>query len=123
MKNIRYAAFFSFICYLCTAFFFSLTTCFLWLKYCSFAGMLFYMTRYGLERMRLRVKKRHPLMRMFGSVVLGCWAVLCLDTFVFHAWLPISGMVRYALFDYYLFSAPLFILPGVLAYYGSYEIR
>lgn len=58
-------------------------------------------------------------MRQFVSVMIACYFVICLDTFVFHAWLPLAGMLRYALFDFYLLSAPLFILLGVLAYYGS----
>lgn len=115
MKMKRYccAAVLCGLIYVITVFFSDLPLYLLWLKYASFSGLLFYSARYGFSMLNIAPKKAHPMFYMTGIVVMLGYLLLCLDTFVFHAWLSIPGLYRYAVFDFYLLSAPLFLLSGV----------
>lgn len=119
MKDYRYPALFSLFCYMGFGFSKSLPIDWLWIKYVSFAFMLFYITRYCFKRGKLTGKHKHMIYHSVVWTVMSGYCILCLDTFVFHAWLPISGMLRYALFDFYVFSAPLFILLGIIDHYAE----
>lgn len=112
MRNYGYEILLCAICYN-TVLFLSLPVYLLWLKYVAFAGMLFYVARFTCVRFNLHTKTNHPLLQLLGYTVMIAYILLCIDTFVFHAWLLIPGLYRYAVFDFYLFSAPLFLLTGV----------
>lgn len=109
------------ICYLSTAFVFTLTTKLLWLKYVSFAFTLFYLTIFLLQQIHLPVHKAHAACLWMAALIMGGYTLFCLDTFLFQAWLPLSGMLRYALFDFYLLLSPLFITAGCCFYVSDYR--
>lgn len=113
MKRYGYAAVLCGSMYGITMLLFDLPLSLLWLKYASFSGLLFYSARYGFSMLDIAPKKAHPLFYMIGILIILGYFLLCLDTFVFHAWLPISGLYRYAVFDFYLLIAPLFLFSGV----------
>ncbi len=112
MRNYGYEILLCTICYM-SMLFFSLPTYLLWLKYAAFAEMLFYIARFICVRFKLHTKNNHSLLQLFGYIVMIAYLFVCIDTFVFHAWFPLPGLYRYAVFDFYLFSAPLFLLSGV----------
>ncbi len=121
MKRMQWLSLVSAICYVFTTFVFTLTTRLLWLKYVSFAFMLFYLTILLLTQGKLSVHKTHAACLGMSFIIMGIYTLLCLDTFLFQAWLPLSGMLRYALFDFYYALAPLFIIAGFCYYVGNHE--
>lgn len=119
MRDYRYVLLISGMCYLFTNFLFPLPTDFLWLKYISFAYMLFYAPSFILLKLGIHTKNAHTLLHKFADTVMIAYLLLALDTFTFHAWLPISGMIRYAIFDFYLFFSPIFLILGIIKGLGQ----
>ena len=92
MKRYCCAAVLCGLIYVITVFFSDLPLYLLWLKYASFSGLLFYSARYGFSMLNIAPKKAHPMFYMMGIVVMLGYFLLCLDTFVFHAWLSLCRL-------------------------------
>ncbi len=88
----------------------------LWLKYIAFAMALFMLSAIITQRSfhRLIQGKTGVWIRRTAVLILLLYAWLCLDTFLLDMKLPMSGMIRYALFDFTLPLSALFITAGIL---------
>lgn len=103
------------LCYFGTAFLFVLPNQLLWIKYVSFATMLFYIARLLLIKTHFRIKRAYQWLHLLAYLVLVTYFIFSLDTFAFHSWLPIPGLLRYAAFDFYLCFIPVFLAMGAIA--------
>ncbi len=88
----------------------------LWLKYIALAMALFMLSAIITQRSfhRLIQGKTGVWIRRTAVLILLLYAWLCLDTFLLDMKLPMSGMIRYALFDFTLPLSALFITAGIL---------
>lgn len=94
----------------------TLPVSFLWMKYIAFASSLFLLSAMLTQR-RIRPIRNEQVrlwLRRIAFSILLLYDWLCLDTFLFGMRLPLSGMIRYGIFDFTLPMSPLFIMIGCL---------
>lgn len=87
----------------------------LWIRYVALAFAMFETGLVIMKYVFHKSKKSTHWWHILCHMVLFLYVMVSLDTFVFHALLPIPGMIRYALYDYAL-PISLFFLVCALLY-------
>lgn len=98
---------------------FDLPLMLVWLKYVALALAMFWLGDIGITRCKFTRHRGIKGLRWLTLVILCAYIILCLDTFMFHARLPLPPMITYTLFDFYLPLSVLFLLDGMLYAYAN----
>lgn len=113
---VRWMVVISTAIYLITQWVITLPVFLLWIKYIALAIATFSLSAWLIPcLMKLRIGgKIAGCLHWLSIIVLSLYAWVCLDTFLMGMKLPLSGMLRYGLFDFYPLTSLLFILLGGL---------
>lgn len=107
----------SIIIFLISEWMITLPVSLLWIKYSALAIAVFMMSTLITQRFAI-----HPIRGKAGTwihrialLILLLYVWLCLDTFLLGMKLPLSGMIRYGIFDFTLPLTLLFVIAGILS--------
>jgi len=96
-------------------------TTWLWIKYVAFAFAVFLFSAWLFLVMPISQKRCRYAITCYIAAVLWMtlYVILCLDTYLFGACLPLSGMLRYAIFDFYIPGSVVFVVTGIAYAWGN----